>query len=702
MSWAWKAPVVFMLFLPVFSHAATLAELQTQLAALMQQLSVLQSHQATVVAPQSGATISCLNLTRNLSYGSRGSDVVQLQQFLISQNLLGTGNDTGYFGKLTQTAVRNFQCKNNIVCSGTSATTGYGAVGPRTRAAIARVCSSGSSIPTISPLSTPTPPTVPNPPRSMCTADAKQCPDGSYVERSGLNCDFVACPTTASCAPLPSQTQTLSCPSGQTGSITQTRTSSCPGLMWGEWKTTSKICTSATATLTSVIMSRTGNIRWLGFGYNQDPLDRDTQGLDRDTWEAAHWQITEARVRALSPAFVRVNFNREWFNPSGQIGSYDWNSPSMKSAYMVFDLYKSLHIPVMTGLWHSNLGQKDDPAFYASDDFATLQTDLMQHLNQKGYTNISWFSPTNEPLGAAGITFDIWSSMIRKVSPRFVSAGFTAILSGPDSWAPWTAWTAQWNSAQVSAYDHHYYLNQGQSELASGTFEQNMMRALVDVHVHDATKPTFLSELGAAGASDGAIDYWYQKSNPEITLDSYDYGLAIFDMGIQAARAGESGALAWCLDGFDQGKDCGMWNIGGLHGGTTLRPWFYTWSLLMKYFPAQTSELFVMSQPERVRILGAKIHTADETKAHYSFAAVNRGSSDVNVTFTTAPYHWYRGIFDIYTYQLDQHGDGSSPSLTPTLITVADLAGSDLIVKVPAHGGVVVTSVNHTTLSSEF
>ncbi len=28
----------------------------------------------------------------------------------------------------------------------------------------------------------------------MCTQDAKQCPDGSYVGRSGPRCEFATCP----------------------------------------------------------------------------------------------------------------------------------------------------------------------------------------------------------------------------------------------------------------------------------------------------------------------------------------------------------------------------------------------------------------------------------------------------------------------------------------------------------------------------
>lgn len=70
---------------------------------------------------------------------------------------------------------------------------------------------SRNNIPTfpLSPdVANPTPTPTPNgggtlppnteeePPESVvCTADAKQCPDGSYVSRTGPNCEFAACPT---------------------------------------------------------------------------------------------------------------------------------------------------------------------------------------------------------------------------------------------------------------------------------------------------------------------------------------------------------------------------------------------------------------------------------------------------------------------------------------------------------------------------
>lgn len=96
------------------------------------------------VTPLLAAAATCPNLYRNLSFGSRGSDVVELQTFLIAQGDLAAGNNTGYFGRLTEAAVKSWQAKNGVVSSGTAATTGYGTVGPRTRAKIASVCGGGT------------------------------------------------------------------------------------------------------------------------------------------------------------------------------------------------------------------------------------------------------------------------------------------------------------------------------------------------------------------------------------------------------------------------------------------------------------------------------------------------------------------------------------------------------------------------------
>jgi hypothetical protein len=62
------------------------------------------------------------------------------------------------------------------------------------------------------------------------------------------------------CTPLPDETQTLSCPAGQTGSITQSRSSSCPDQygtpVWGVWTQTSNTC-KAVSTCVSKTETRT-------------------------------------------------------------------------------------------------------------------------------------------------------------------------------------------------------------------------------------------------------------------------------------------------------------------------------------------------------------------------------------------------------------------------------------------------------------
>jgi len=54
--------------------------------------------------------------------------------YTISKTGVGSpSNETTYFGNLTEVAIKALQCDLLSVCSGTPATTGYGATGPLTR-----------------------------------------------------------------------------------------------------------------------------------------------------------------------------------------------------------------------------------------------------------------------------------------------------------------------------------------------------------------------------------------------------------------------------------------------------------------------------------------------------------------------------------------------------------------------------------------
>ncbi|MEK9179828.1 MAG: fibronectin type III domain-containing protein [Patescibacteria group bacterium] len=73
-----------------------------------------------------------------LRFGAIGEEVEELQKLLAKDPAIyPEGLVTGYFGPLTRAAVQRFQRKFAIVSGGAEDTTGYGAVGPNTSAALA-------------------------------------------------------------------------------------------------------------------------------------------------------------------------------------------------------------------------------------------------------------------------------------------------------------------------------------------------------------------------------------------------------------------------------------------------------------------------------------------------------------------------------------------------------------------------------------
>src|SRR3989338_4236497 len=103
-----------------------------------------------LAAPAPASAAFCPSLTRNLSQGASGQDVAQLQQFLAQDpSIYPERQISGSFGAQLAAAVQRYQCRFGIVCSGTAASTGFGSVGPATRAHIAQTCATfgGGTVP---------------------------------------------------------------------------------------------------------------------------------------------------------------------------------------------------------------------------------------------------------------------------------------------------------------------------------------------------------------------------------------------------------------------------------------------------------------------------------------------------------------------------------------------------------------------------
>jgi hypothetical protein len=89
-------------------------------------------------------------ISKRLIIGVEDEEVLVLQELLnrLGYELAGSGpgsagEETSFFGSLTKQALQEFQCDQEIVCSGSEYTTGFGMTEERTRAALNKVAATG-------------------------------------------------------------------------------------------------------------------------------------------------------------------------------------------------------------------------------------------------------------------------------------------------------------------------------------------------------------------------------------------------------------------------------------------------------------------------------------------------------------------------------------------------------------------------------
>jgi len=96
------------------------------------------SRPITTTGGQVLGAATCFIFTKNLSVGSTGTEVTQLQTRLASEGLFSAGA-TGYFGSVTKAATVAYQKKNGIQALGNT--------GPKTRAALNATCTPAPAVP---------------------------------------------------------------------------------------------------------------------------------------------------------------------------------------------------------------------------------------------------------------------------------------------------------------------------------------------------------------------------------------------------------------------------------------------------------------------------------------------------------------------------------------------------------------------------
>lgn len=121
----------------VTAQSVDTSAIAAQIAALQAQLASLQQTRTTAetASTQGSSDGHCVTLEHTVARGDSGPDVLAIQKFLVEENLLDEENASGFFGPLTEAALKQWQSAHSL--------DPVGYAGPRTRAAIADCGGSG-------------------------------------------------------------------------------------------------------------------------------------------------------------------------------------------------------------------------------------------------------------------------------------------------------------------------------------------------------------------------------------------------------------------------------------------------------------------------------------------------------------------------------------------------------------------------------
>ena len=422
---------------------------------------------------------------------------------------------------------------------------------------------------------------------------------------------------------------------------------------------------------------------FMGLGVELDPYDSFQP-------TPAQWNLIFQRLDYMRPGFIRVvEPASDYFGGYDATGNpvYRWTAPHVEQLLTILDYARSRGLTVVLGDW-ANPAINSDPR---------IPADFLEQLHDVyGYTDIKYYNLINEPndLGAT-CGFGCWTSIVRTLSSEFTSLGLNSWLTlvGPDNANSWddTA-TAQaldrtsgldtdnpiggdsWVTATLhaipgllGAYDSHRYATIWGIE--NGVYADQMRARREQISNLDSpSKPYFAGEVGLTarqvspfsmrGAS-RRVQSTASLIDPSATppagtfvdsqpyINDFDYGVWMGDMMIQGISAGLSGASAWDLDdamhtggqyGSQNLKQWGFWNsLGGQDGypasDLQLRPWFYSWSVLARGFPAGSQVLAMPSSgAPGLRVAAAKILSAG--RYYLSFAVVNDSDTPRSITLS--------------------------------------------------------------------
>lgn len=415
-------------------------------------------------------------------------------------------------------------------------------------------------------------------------------------------------------------------------------------------------CSSPKEELLITVGSDVVSSEYIGNGVEWDPYD------EAEAWGSsvseADWQKLFERLDFMRMGYVRCMINSPYRYYDAKTGAYD-KTRNIESISKVLKYCTDNNITVM-------YGEYNPPTWAMKEDqrWVDMSVDYLNYLvNDLGFSCIKYFVIFNEPDGDWASTngdYELWKKMLVRFSEKmkeypglsekvqFAAPDVVVDYKNPASdydAVGWVKKTAQDIDSYVGLYDIHAY--PGQHEVRTGKYADILAR-----HREFVPKDKKIV-LGEAGykywrEADSLLMAEYNRrleghpftkgSDSNMLVYDFFYGLDMPMLCMEVMNSGYSGIAAWMLDDAmhssgDSGKTedvklWGMWNILGEEvfndpSQEEIRPWYYTWSLMCRYFP--TGSNILKTSIDRTQGVYA---AAGEVDGKYVFTAVNIGDSD--------------------------------------------------------------------------
>ena len=383
----------------------------------------------------------------------------------------------------------------------------------------------------------------------------------------------------------------------------------------------------ATVVLTAACTGRAGaapSLRQEVVVHSHRTIDRGIFGLGVQ-WEqylyppaAREWKIILQRVGFMRPGFLRV------------MGAKHSNWKAQPEVPLILGWAQKHNCQVILGTWWApplDHRYEHTPIAFRrlyrwADDTAR---NIVRLRKKDGFTCIRFYNFANEP---EHVPISRWADLVNNLHAAFERAGLAGKVGiiGPDTYGnppanyhrsitfkwntsaaaragynwPLLAQVAHEASRDVGMFDIHWYARNNQilSNIVGRTLvrEKQMVESLAP----NARNKLFV--ISESGLIQGRCN-----GDQQPRVKTFGYGVLMADYAAQVFRAGWNGISAWDLDdamcvvngkaiihppGKLTLKIWGFWNSQGAAMGNPadfdIRPWFYTWSLLSRMFPAGT------------------------------------------------------------------------------------------------------------------